>query len=424
MPIVTLIGAGSAEFTQQLVSDLLQGGAVDLEVRLMDLNRDRLAGAEALVRALADLSGQTVRISAHTDLKEALAGTHYAVNTVLAGGREAVRRDFAVLDKFGLRQTVGDTLGVAGVMRAVRTVPAVLEMVRAMEAVAPDAVFLNYTNPMSMIMMAIDQTSAIEHYGLCHSVQATVETLAEYLEVPQDELEWTSAGINHMAWMLSLRHHGEDLYPRLWEKSRDPHIWQQDPVRFELMKMFGKFVTESSKHNAEYTAYFIAHDSEVEKMGIPLNEYLTRPFHPMPEPSAAELFEPSGEYAPLFILHREHKTAWTFYGNVANRGLIDNLPASANVEVPCRMERGGVRPEPVGSLPLPLAALNRQAINLQELAVWGILHREREAIYQAAALDPQAAGRLTLDAIRSLVDELLAANGSIIPPMPRQWRMS
>lgn len=424
MPAVTLIGAGSAEFTPQVVSDLLQGGCVDLEVRLMDLDRQRLGAAEALVRAWAEWLGQNVRVSAHTDLKEALEGTHYAVNTVLVGGREAVRRDFRVLDKFGIRQTVGDTLGVAGVMRAVRTVPAVLEMVRVMEEVAPEAVFLNYTNPMSMIMMAIDQTSSVEHYGLCHSVQATVETVAEYLEVPQDELEWSSAGINHMAWMLSLGHKGEDLYPRLWEKSRDPHIWQQDPVRFELMKMFGKFVTESSKHNAEYTAYFIAHDSEVEKMGIPLNEYLTRPVHPIPASSEAELLEPSGEYAPLFILHREQKTPWTFQGNVANHGLIDNLPASASVEVPCHMENGQVRPESMGSLPLPLAALNRQAIALQELAVWGIMHRGRDAIYQAAALDPQAAGRLTLDAIRLLVDELLETNESMIPPMPRPWRMA
>lgn len=417
MPVVALVGAGSAEFTQQLVSDLLwDRGLAGIELRLFDRDPVRLARALRLVNTLRAKSGRDdVAAEARGDLDRALIGADYVINTVLVGGRDAVVRDFSVLEQYGIRQTVGDTLGVSGVMRAVRTIPQVVELAKTMERVCPSAVLLNYTNPLSMLVMALDRTSTIEHYGLCHSAYYTAETLADYLEVPLAELKWESWGINHMAWMMTLQHRGRDLYPALEAKSREPAIWHRDSVRFELMRMFGRFVTESSKHNAEYTAFFIGHDAEVERLNIPLYEYVTRPRRSGFDPSEVDWLEPSGEYAPQFIHHRELGTEWEFQGNTANTGLIDNLSPDAAVEVPCHLRKGRVFPRSMGSLPRPLAALNSQAITVQDLAVWGTLEERRDALYQAVAMDPQAGGRLTLEQMRRLVDALLVENQQWVP---------
>lgn len=415
MPVVAFVGAGSAEFTRQLVSDLLQerelGG---LELKLMDESSARLVRAEAQVQDLIRLSGRLdVRSIAHHDLKDVIRGADYVINTVLVGGRDAVVRDFAVLERHRIRQTVGDTLGVSGIVRAVRTIPQIVKVAQVMEEVAPQAVLLNYTNPMSMLIMALRRTAVVEYYGLCHSAHYTAETLAGYLDVPPDELEWESCGINHMAWMLKLAHHGQDLYPLLRSRAEDPAIWERDAVRFELLKAFGCFVTESSKHAAEYFPYFLTHDDEVERLNIPLYEYVTRQRRAV-EPMSS-LLAPSGEYAPQFIRHREMKTPFTFQGNVANRSWIENLPPEAAVEVPCHMIAGAVYPQVMGLLPGPLAALNRQAATVQDLAVTAILEQDRVGLYQAVALDPQAGAVLTLHEMRTLVDNLLTANRDWVP---------
>jgi alpha-galactosidase len=417
VPVVAFVGAGSAEFTRQLVSDLLHARELrGLELKLMDPNPERLRQARQRVAELIAVSGRTdVQVTVHANIAEAVLGAQYVINTVLVGGREAVRRDFDVLRRFDLRQTVGDTLGISGIFRAVRTIPQILDVVRAMEEAAPDAVLLNYTNPMSMLVMAVSRTTSLEHYGLCHSAYYTAETLAEYLGIPTEEMEWESCGINHMAWMLKLSHRGRDLYPDLRALSQDPEIWRQDAVRFEMMRTFGYFLTESSKHTAEYFPYFITHDDEVARLNIPLYEYLSRQRDPVPP--VQFLLEPSGEYAPEFIQHRELNTPFAFQGNVANTPLfIENLPRQAAVEVPCAMVNGRVAPRAMGELPRSLAALNMQAVQVQDLTVAAVLEQDRRMLYEAVALDAQAGAALTLDHIRTLVDELLAANIPLVPP--------
>ncbi|MCY0879954.1 MAG: alpha-galactosidase [Firmicutes bacterium] len=427
MPVVTLVGSGSVEFTHEIVSDLLQDARIQgLELRLMDRDAERLATSRRLVdRLIQEARRQDVSVRATMDLTEAVAHADYVINTILVGGRAAIERDFEILGRYGLRQTVGDTLGVSGIARAIRTIPAVLAIARTMEAVCPDAVLLNYTNPMSMLMMALDRTSPVEHYGLCHSTEHTIETLAGYLGVPVEEVEWTACGINHLAWILRLSHRGVDLYPALYKKASEPDIWRQDAVRFELMRFFGYFVTESSKHVAEYLPYFIVHQAEVERLLIPLNEYLTRARPDLAERLSKDdgsswLLPPSGEYAPQFIGARESHEAWRFQGNVKNRAYVTNLPPGASVEVPCRMVKGQVIPEAMGALPEPLAALTRQMIAVQELTVSGVLDGNRDLIDEAVALEPQAALRLTLDQMRAVVDDLVDAMGPMSPPLARR----
>lgn len=418
---IALIGAGSVTFAQQILSDLLSHPATrEAEIRLMDIDRGRLQTAGAMLRRMIEEAGTQTEWKVFDSLPEALRGADYVISSLLVGGRPAIETDFAITAKYGIQHTVGDTLGVSGIMRAVRTIPALVEIAVAMDSLCPNAVLLNYTNPMSMLMMAVGQVAAVAHYGLCHSSYETAHTVARYLDIPAEELEWKALGINHMAWMITLRHHGRDVYPDLFARLNDPATWRQDAVRFELMKHTGYFVTESSKHNAEYTSYFITHPDEVQRLGIPLHEYLTRPRRDL----SAEVREAlakgdahfvvprSGEYAPRFVQAAISGEPWWFQGNVENRGhLIDNLPASAVVEVPCFVNAHGVFPVHAGSLPRHLAALTLPAIMVQELTVDGVLRGDREAIYHAVMVDPQASARLKLDEMRRLVDELLAAHG-------------
>lgn len=413
MAVIALIGAGSREFTHQLVSDLVQNPVLSpLEFRLMDPDDDHLVASRRLVEDLVAKTGRLdVAIRYATDLEVSLQGADYVINTVLVGGRNQVQRDFEILSRYDLRATVGDTLGISAIARALRTIPQIIGLARMMENVCPSAVLLNYTNPMSMLMMALDRSTFIEHYGLCHSAYHTAVTLAQYLDVSFDEMQWTAAGINHMAWLLTISHKGQDLYPQLLDRARDLRVWRQDPVRFEILQQFGRFVTESSKHNAEYTAYFITHDEEIRRLAIPIGEYLARSMNNDARPLGGyQLLPPSNEYAPQFVRYRETGDSWGFQGNVLNRGLIDNLPGTACVEVLCRMSRGRVTPEPIGTLPPVLASLNQQAVAVQELTTLAALTEDAEAVFHAVALDPQASARLTLHDMRSLTRDLLAAN--------------
>jgi alpha-galactosidase len=429
MATIAIIGAGSMQFTRQVVSDIARSGPCrDAEIRLHDIDAPRLALARELTERIARESGAGLQVFATTDLRQALKGVDYAICTILVGGHQAAEIDFQIAARYGILHTVADTLGIGGISRALRTLPHVLDIAAVLADAAPSAVLLNYTNPLSMVMMAVHRRfPELPAYGLCHSVYHTAETLSDYLGVPFKELEWVSAGINHMAWMLTLRRRGEDLYPQLAAKSRDPQIRARDAVRFELMDRVGYFVTESSKHNAEYFPYFVGHPAEIERLQIPVGRYRERTLANEQEyariaalirdPAARLQADPSAEYAPAFIAARESGALYAFQANVPNAGLITNLPDPAVVEVPCYLDRGGVHATAMGTLPEPLAALNRLAVNVQLLTVDAVLNQDRDRLYQAAMMDPVASTRLTLDAIVHLIDDLVAAHGPAVPQL-------
>lgn len=427
MSTIAIVGAGSMEFTRQVVSDVVRADALaDSTFHLVDINPDRLKTAEGMVKSIIREAGRSCPVKLFDSLEGAFKGVNYCVNSIQVGGLAATTVDFEVPERHGIHQTIADTLGIGGIFRGLRTIPAVLDIAGALQEQAPDAVLLNYTNPMSMVVWAVSRAYPdLEVYGLCHSVHYTAEVLSEYLEIPFEELEWTSAGINHMAWMLTLRHKGQDLYPRLFKAARVPEVFQQDAVRFELMQRLGYFVTESSEHNAEYTNYFLTHPDEITRLEIPVGRYLHISQHNVDEfetikealksPNHEFLMEPSPEYAPAFINARESGQTWWFQGNVMNNGLIDNLPAGSCVEVPVLVNQHGVFASHVGSLPPQLAALDRHAIALQELTVEAALRRDRDLVYQAAMMDPQVSSVLPLHRIWNLVDDMFAAHGAMIP---------
>lgn len=438
---IALVGAGSMQFTHQVVSDLLAHPATrDADYHLIDIDRDRLWQATLLVRGLMGQAGAAGRVDvfSHPRAAGALARVDYCINEIQVGGYAATERDFAIPARYGIRQTIADTRGIGGIARALRTIPVCVDLARALCQASPEAVLLNYTNPMAMVMDAIHRAvPALEAYGLCHSTEETARALAGYLDVPYEELDWTSAGINHMAWFLTLRHRGQDLYPRLAALADDPAAFAKDPVRFELLKAVGCFVTESSEHNAEYFAWFLTHPGEIKRLAIPIGEYLRRSqahlsrYRELREELSAgrvpALRAPSGEYAPRLAAARTAREPLALYANVPNRvgprgdaRLIANLPAEATVEVPCTVVGTQVRPAAVGALPAAAAALNCQAIAVEQLTVDGWERQDLDLVYQAAMLDPLAASVLPLDQIRQLVDDLVAAHGPLMPPLHRR----
>jgi len=424
--VVAIVGAGSMQFTQQVVSDLLRHPVTrDVHLRLMDVDPERLALAERLVARLQKETGATGRVEGSTDLTATLRDVDFVVHAIQVGGLDATERDFAVPARFGVRQTIGDTLGIGGISRSLRTIPAVLRIVDVLREAAPHAWFLNYTNPMATVMKAVAETHPdVVAVGLCHSAEHTARSLARYVEVPFDELEWLSAGVNHQAWVLRLEHRGQDLYPRLQEKATDPGVFALDPVRFELLARFGRFPTESSEHNAEYVPYFLPWDDEIDRLQIPVGEYLRRSRaglakwgrlrEQVGEPGSL-LVEPSPEYAPRIIRAAVSGEPLVFYGNVPNNGAIPNLPKDAVVEVPCVVDRRSILPTKVGPLPPGPRALNQQAINVQTLTVTAVLEQDLGLLRQAAYLDPMLSTRLRLREIDTLVDELLAAHRDWLP---------
>ena len=478
MAKIAFIGAGSTVFARNLLQDLftfpeLHGATISL----MDIDPGRLADTEAVAHKLADDAGARPTVEATTDLRRALAGADYAVNMIQVGGyKPATVTDFEIPKRYGLRQTIGDTLGIGGIMRALRTIPVMLEMGRQMEEVCPDVLFLNYSNPMAMLCMAMERATAIRTVGLCHSVQGTAADLAGWLDVPFAEVDYLCAGINHVAFYLRFERDGEDLYPalRALAASGDYPAWER--VRFEVFRRFGAFVTESSEHFSEYVPWFIkpGRADLIDRYNIPLDEYPARcvdqiaewgeyrealtaadpdalpryaaaqagQLHGMTErrlamvakddPTRAaalrqaELADEaehggghSGEYGTLIIQSAETGQPRVVYGNVPNRnsGLIANLPAGCCVEVPCLVDRLGVQPTTVGALPPQLAALMRTNVGVQELTVEAALTGKRAHVYQAAMLDPHTAAELDPEQICALVDDLLAAHGAMIPPL-------
>ncbi len=430
-PKITLIGAGSVEFTAMLLGDILAYPELaDSRIALHDIDAERLETATGVAKAIAAEHGASPTIEAFPDRRAALDGADYAINSIQVGGHKATVIDHEIPAKYGLRQTIGDTLGVGGVFRTLRTIPVMEGIAADMTAVCPDAWLLNYTNPMAMLCQATYMGTPLKKIvGLCHSVQNTTEELAELVGVPFEEITFTGAGVNHQAFILRFERDGEDLYPRLDEAlERDPELRRR--VRVEMYRRLGYFPTESSEHSSEYLSWFLRDSEQIERFRIWVAEYVSRSEDNLGEYAATkealatgsplDLEEPSNEYAPQIIHSIETGTPRVVYGNVHNDGLIDNLPADACVEVPCLVDDTGVNPTRVGSLPPQLAALNRTFLNVADLTVRAALEGRPDRVRQAVLLDPNASSTLTPDAIWEMCDELTAAHGDLLPAALRE----
>ncbi len=437
-PKITFIGAGSVEFTAMLIGDILSYPELaDSHIALHDIDAERLETATGVAKAIAAEHDASPTIEAFPDRRAALDGADYAINAIQVGGHKATVIDHEIPAKYGLRQTIGDTLGVGGVFRTLRTIPVMEGIAADMTAVCPDAWLLNYTNPMAMLCQATYMGTPLKKIvGLCHSVQNTTEELAALVGIPFEEITFTGAGVNHQAFILRFERDGEDLYPRLDEAlERDPELLRR--VRVEMYRRLGYFPTESSEHSSEYLPWFLRDEEQIARYRLWVAEYVSRSEENLGEYAATkealagdrplDLEEPSNEYAPQIIHSIETGTPRVIYGNVHNAGLIDNLPADACVEVPCLVDGTGVNPTRVGALPPQLAALNRTFLNVADLTVRAALEGRPDRVRQAVLLDPNASSTLTPDAIWEMCDELTAAHGDLLPaalrePVGSAWR--
>lgn len=444
-PKIAFIGAGSTVFMKNIIGDVLQRPALSgATIALMDIDPQRLEESAVVVNKLISTLGVTARAETYSDQRAALAAADFVVVAFQIGGYEPCTvTDFEVPKKYGLRQTIADTLGVGGIMRGLRTVPHLWKICEDMLAVCPEAIMLQYVNPMAINTWAIaEKYPAIRQVGLCHSVQGTAMELARDLDIPYEEIRYRSAGINHMAFYLKFEHRQpdgsyRDLYPDLvrgYREGRAPKPgWNPrcpNKVRYEMLTRLGYFVTESSEHFAEYTPYFIkeGRGDLIEKFGIPLDEYPKRCIEQVERwKGQAETYRSadrievtqSKEYASSII-----NSVWTgepsvIYGNVRNNGCITSLPSNCAAEVPCLVDASGIQPTFIGDLPPQLTALIRTNINVQELTVQALMTENPEHIYHAAMMDPHTAAELDLDQIWSLVDDLRAAHGDWLPPWAR-----
>jgi alpha-galactosidase len=425
MARIAFVGAGSVEFTKNLLGDLLSFAELaDAEIRLHDIDPGRLDTAERIARWTNQELGARAAIQGTLDRRAALEGCDFVVNMIQVGGHEATLTDFDIPRRHGLRQTIGDTLGVGGVFRALRTIPVMLDIARDMADVCPEAWLLNYTNPMAMLCWATYAGSPVERVvGLCHSVQHTTLGLAELVGVPFDQVTYLGAGVNHQAWILRFERGGEDLYPLLDQAiERDPELRRR--VRVELYRRFGYFPTESSEHSAEYVPWFLRDDAMIEKFRVPVGEYVRRSEENLEEYERMRQtlaggggfeIERSLEYAATIVHSVVTGRPAVIYGNVRNDGLITNLPHAACVEVPCLVDGAGIQPTVIGHLPPQLAALNRTFLNVCELTVRAALEGSREHVHHAALLDPNASGTLSPEAIAAMVDEMIEAHRDSLP---------
>ena len=428
---IAIVGAGSVEFTRNIVADLsswpdLHGA---FEIAMHDIDAERLTYAERAARSLVERTGADHRVTAHPDRRSAFEGAAYMINEIQVGGYRATRTDFDIPRKYGLRQTIADTIGIGGIMRGVRTIPVIVAMADEMAQLCPDALILNYTNPMAMVPWGVWSGSrwpAERIVGVCHSVRDTHAFLAETVGVPEERIAFRTAGFNHQCFVYVFRDRetGEDLYPRLRE------IVDADPeglgrrVRVELFKRFGSFPTESSEHSSEYVPWFLRHDAEVERYRSEVDEYVRRSDENLAEFEELKRrldadedlgVEPGQELASQFIRALETGEPIELYGNVRNDGLIEGLADDACVEVPVLVDKNGVQPTRIGRIPPQCLALNRTFENVAELTVRAAVEGSRELVYQAALLDPNTSATLPVGDILDLVDELLEAHGDLIP---------
>ena len=458
MPKITFIGAGSTVFAKNLIGDILSFTELaDSHITLHDIDAERLHTSQIVGHKVAQALDAHPTIEVTTDRRRALEGADYVICMIqVAGYKPGTVIDFEIPKKYGLRQTIADTLGIGGIMRGLRTIPVLLDICRDMEELCPDATFLNYVNPMAINCWALSRATPIQTIGLCHSVQGTAAELARDIGVPVTEINYLCAGINHLAFYLRFERNGEDLYPIIHRVMEEGRVPAKNRVRYEMLKRLGYFVTESSEHFSEYVPWFIKRDRPdlIDTYNIPLDEYITRcefqiasweamrtrledediSFRvkvdnqeqdktPM-DGSVRDMerileriltVRRSQEYGARIIHSMETGTPRVIYGNVSNQGLIDNLLQGCCVEVPCLVDKNGVQPTRIGSLPPHLAALMQTNINVQALTVEAALTQQREHIYHAAMLDPHTAAELSLDQIWSLVDDLIEVHGDWLP---------
>jgi len=434
MPKIAFIGAGSTIFAKRLMGDiLLFPELTDVTFSLHDIDETRLKTSEIVAHKVAATCNANPTIETTLNRRESLDGADYVICMIQVGGyKPSTVIDFDIPQKYGLRQTIADTLGIGGIMRGLRTIPVLLDICRDMEELCPDALLLNYVNPMVSNCWAIDRGSKIKTVGLCHSVPYTAADLATDIGVPVEEVNYVVAGINHVAFFLKYERNGVDLYPQIRDylnRGETPmrKRGMADSVRYEMFRRLGYFVTESSEHFAEYVPWFIKRDRPdlIDRFNIPLNEYITRCETQIAEWEALRLdledaskpieVERSVEYGSWIIRAMETGIPTTVYSNVPNYGIIDNLPVGVPVEVPCLVDRNGVQPTHIGALPPQLAALMQSNVNVHALTVEAALTCKREHIYHAAMMDPHTAAELDLDQIHDMVDELIAAHGEWLP---------
>ncbi|WP_194541365.1 alpha-glucosidase/alpha-galactosidase [Paenibacillus sp. JZ16] len=429
MSKITFIGAGSTVFAKNVLGDCMQTPALQgFELALYDIDPIRLKDSENMLNNIKKTSGSTCVVKSYSDRKEALRGAKYVINAIQVGGYDPCTiTDFEIPKKYGLRQTIADTVGIGGIFRNLRTIPVMLDFAADMREVCPQALFLNYTNPMAVLTNAMNTLGGVQTVGLCHSVQACIPHLFDNLGMDKEGVQAKIAGINHMAWLLEVTKDGVDLYPeikkRAAEKQKEKH---HDMVRLEMMLNFGYYITESSEHNAEYHPYFIKRNYPelIERFNIPLDEYPRRCVNQIEGWKAMRedlvnnqdlKHNRSHEYASYILEAVETNVPFKIGGNVMNTGLITNLPKEACVEVPCLVDASGVTPTYVGDLPPQCAALNRTNINTQLLTLEAAATGKKEHIYHAAMLDPHTAAELSIDNIKSLCDDLIEAHGDWLP---------
>ncbi|WP_394619723.1 alpha-glucosidase/alpha-galactosidase [Lentzea sp. JNUCC 0626] len=418
---IAFVGAGSVEFTRQLLRDVLSFPELaGCTISLHDIDSERLEVAGKLAR----LAG-AANVRTSLERREALEGADVVVNMVAIGGHQATLKDFDVPESFGLRQTIGDTLGIGGIFRGLRTFPFLDGLAADILAVCPDAWLLNYTNPMAMnIQYLATVAPRLKVAGLCHSVHWTIHDLSALVGVPPEEVDFLSAGVNHQAWILRWQHEGRDLYPALDAAiAADPGLARR--VRVDLYRRFGFYPTETSEHSSEYVPWYLKHESEVERLRLPIRDYATISAENVAtyektrdalragdEPPP--LTEDAVEYAPQVIHSLVTGQRRTIQVNVANDGLITNLPAGAAVEVPATLDRLGVHPHHVGALPRQLAALNRSFLNVVDLTVAAAVEGNPDHVRHAALCDPATAAALTVGQIDDLVSAMMAAHGDLL----------
>lgn len=430
---IAFMGAGSTIFAKNILGDIMDTPVLKeaVEIALYDINGGRLSESYSMLaninQNINNGKAKIITYLGEENRRAALKNAKYVINAIQVGGYEPCTvTDFTIAKKFGLRQTIADTLGIGGIFRALRTIPVLFSFARDIEEVCPDAWLLNYTNPMASLTGAMLRYTNVKTVGLCHSVQTCAETLLNSVNMPTDNVQYHIAGINHMAWLLDIRRNGVDLYPEIKRRASEINQKHDDMVRHEIMQTFGYYVTESSEHNAEYMPYWIKRNYPelIERFNIPLDEYPRRCIEQIAQwdkqkqeltLNADITHTRTREYASYIIEAIETDRPYKIGGNVLNHGIITNLPSETCVEVPCLVDGTGITPCFVGNLPQQLAALNRTNINTQLLTIEAAITHKRDAIYHAALLDPHTSAELSIDDIRQLCDELIEAHGNWLP---------
>jgi alpha-galactosidase len=425
-PTVVIIGAGSVEFTRELLGDILSFPELQtVRIVLHDIDAERLETAEAIARATADAAGATPDVMATVDRRRALDGADYVINVIQVGMHQATVRDFEIPARYGLNQTIGDTIGIGGIFRGLRTFPVLAQIARDMQQVCPDAWLLNYTNPMAMNVTYLHHIAPrLKVLGLCHSVYWTMVGLCELIDVPYDQVSYWSAGVNHQAWVLRWERDGQNLYPQLDQRiAADPELRRR--VRVDMYRRLGYYPTETSEHSSEYVPWYVRHPAEVDRLRINIGEYVSISAANLAEYQRvrAELAESrplpidtgSTEYAPQVIHSLETGHTRVISANVVNQGLITNLPDGVAVEVPTTLDALGAHPMRVGDLPPQCAALNRNFLGPVDLAVHAAVDGDPRLVRAAAMVDPNTAATLTVDQIWELCNELTTAHADLLP---------